>query len=36
MGYVIGTGLGKYAEGRIDPVQAVILPSGKSLGMYTV
>lgn len=32
MGYIIGTGLGKNAEGRIDPVTAVILPAGKSLG----
>lgn len=32
MGYVVGTGLGKNAEGRIDPVTAVILPAGKSLG----
>lgn len=32
MGYIFGTGLGKNAEGRIDPVTAVILPRGKSLG----
>lgn len=32
MGYIIGTGLGKNSDGRIDPVSAVILPSGKSLG----
>lgn len=32
MGYVIGTGLGKNAEGIIEPVTAVILPAGKSLG----
>ncbi|VEN58742.1 unnamed protein product [Callosobruchus maculatus] len=31
MGYVVGTGLGKKSEGRIDPVIAVILPQGKSL-----
>ncbi|CAG9857195.1 unnamed protein product [Phyllotreta striolata] len=31
MGYVIGTGLGKNAEGRINPVSAVIFPAGKSL-----
>ncbi|GLV44188.1 uncharacterized protein CBL_12516 [Carabus blaptoides fortunei] len=31
MGYVTGTGLGRYAEGRIEPVQAVVLPAGKSL-----
>lgn len=32
MGYVFGTGLGPKAEGRIEPVTAVILPPGKSLG----
>ncbi|CAH1983273.1 unnamed protein product [Acanthoscelides obtectus] len=31
MGYVVGTGLGKKAEGIINPVTAVILPQGKSL-----
>ncbi|XP_044761463.1 zinc finger CCCH-type with G patch domain-containing protein isoform X2 [Coccinella septempunctata] len=31
MGYVVGTGLGKRSDGRIDPVTAVILPPGKSL-----
>nr|CAH7713695.1 unnamed protein product [Callosobruchus chinensis] len=31
MGYVVGTGLGRRSEGRIDPVTAVILPHGKSL-----
>nr|CAI5849815.1 unnamed protein product [Callosobruchus analis] len=31
MGYIVGTGLGKKSEGRIDPVTAVILPQGKSL-----
>ncbi|KAJ8917177.1 hypothetical protein NQ315_012669 [Exocentrus adspersus] len=31
MGYIVGTGLGKNAEGRINPVTAVILPQGKSL-----
>lgn len=35
MGYVTGTGLGRYADGRIEPVQAVILPAGKSLGTVT-
>lgn len=34
MGYIVGTGLGKNAEGRIDPVTAVILPQGKSLGNF--
>lgn len=32
MGYIIGTGLGKEADGRIDPVEATVLPAGKSLG----
>lgn len=31
MGYVIGTGLGRRSEGRIEPVSAVVLPPGKSL-----
>lgn len=31
MGYVLGTGLGKNGEGRVEPVDAVILPPGKSL-----
>ncbi|XP_049804669.1 zinc finger CCCH-type with G patch domain-containing protein isoform X2 [Schistocerca nitens] len=31
MGYVTGSGLGKFGEGRIEPVEAVILPPGKSL-----
>lgn len=30
-GYVLGTGLGSNGEGRIDPVQIQILPTGKSL-----
>lgn len=32
MGYVVGTGLGRRSDGRLDPVTAVILPAGKSLG----
>lgn len=32
MGYVVGTGLGKNGEGRLDPVEAQVLPVGKSLG----
>lgn len=32
MGYVIGTGLGANADGIIEPVDAVLMPSGKSLG----
>ncbi|KAH0951498.1 hypothetical protein HN011_002974 [Eciton burchellii] len=31
MGYVIGTGLGKHGDGRIEPVEATVLPAGKSL-----
>lgn len=31
MGYVVGTGLGKYSDGRIEPVEATVLPAGKSL-----
>lgn len=31
MGYEFGKGLGKNSEGRIEPVQAVVLPKGKSL-----
>lgn len=33
MGYVVGTGLGKRADGRIEPVEATVLPAGKSLGI---
>ncbi|XP_010085369.1 PREDICTED: zinc finger CCCH-type with G patch domain-containing protein isoform X1 [Pterocles gutturalis] len=31
MGYEFGKGLGKNCEGRVEPVQAVVLPRGKSL-----
>ncbi|XP_034249833.1 zinc finger CCCH-type with G patch domain-containing protein [Thrips palmi] len=31
MGYVIGTGLGPLGEGRVEPVEAVVFPPGKSL-----
>ncbi|EFN81050.1 zinc finger CCCH-type with G patch domain-containing protein [Harpegnathos saltator] len=31
MGYVVGTGLGKHGDGRIQPVEATVLPAGKSL-----
>ncbi|NWW93848.1 ZGPAT protein, partial [Rhynochetos jubatus] len=31
MGYQFGKGLGKNSEGRVEPVQAVVLPRGKSL-----
>ena len=34
MGYVIGTGLGKRSDGRIEPVETQILPTGKSLGSF--
>ena len=32
MGYITGTGLGKKADGRVEPVEATVLPAGKSLG----
>ncbi|XP_054719456.1 zinc finger CCCH-type with G patch domain-containing protein-like isoform X2 [Uloborus diversus] len=31
MGYVWGQGLGKNSDGRIEPIEAVVLPKGKSL-----
>ncbi|VVC37070.1 G-patch domain,Zinc finger, CCCH-type [Cinara cedri] len=31
MGYIMGAGLGKNGEGRIIPVEATVLPKGKSL-----
>ncbi|KAL1131803.1 hypothetical protein AAG570_011415, partial [Ranatra chinensis] len=31
MGYVVGCGLGKEGDGRLDPVEALVLPAGKSL-----
>ncbi|NWH56852.1 ZGPAT protein, partial [Geococcyx californianus] len=31
MGYEFGKGLGKNSDGRVEPVQAVVLPRGKSL-----
>ncbi|XP_046417487.1 zinc finger CCCH-type with G patch domain-containing protein [Neodiprion fabricii] len=31
MGYITGTGLGKRADGRVAPVEATVLPAGKSL-----
>lgn len=34
MGYIMGAGLGKNGEGRINPVEARVLPKGKSLGEY--
>lgn len=34
MGYIMGAGLGKNGEGRIVPVEATVLPKGKSLGKY--
>ncbi|XP_054273041.1 zinc finger CCCH-type with G patch domain-containing protein isoform X2 [Macrosteles quadrilineatus] len=33
MGYVVGCGLGKRGEGRIEPVEATAYPPGKSLDM---
>lgn len=32
MGYVHGSGLGKEGEGRIEPVEAMVFPPGRSLG----
>lgn len=32
MGYILGTGLGKRSDGRINPVETTVLPAGKSLG----
>lgn len=32
MGYITGTGLGKDSKGRLEPVEALVLPQGKSLG----
>lgn len=34
MGYIAGTGLGKHSDGRVEPVEATVLPAGKSLGTY--
>lgn len=34
MGYIIGTGLGKRGDGRIEPVEATVLPPRKSLGLF--
>lgn len=31
MGYIMGQGLGKNSEGRSEPIEAVVLPQGKSL-----
>ncbi|KAG6801930.1 zinc finger CCCH-type with G patch domain-containing protein [Apis mellifera caucasica] len=31
MGYIAGTGLGKHSDGRVEPVEATVLPAGKSL-----
>ncbi len=30
MGYVSGSGLGKLSEGRVEPVEAIVLPEGKN------
>ena len=32
MGYVYGSGLGKEKEGRVDPIEAMVYPPGRSLG----
>ncbi|XP_031849475.1 zinc finger CCCH-type with G patch domain-containing protein [Nomia melanderi] len=31
MGYIVGSGLGKRSDGRVEPVEATVLPVGKSL-----
>lgn len=31
MGYEFGKGLGRHADGRVEPIHAVVLPRGKSL-----
>ncbi|XP_011372384.1 zinc finger CCCH-type with G patch domain-containing protein [Pteropus vampyrus] len=31
MGYEFGKGLGRHAEGRVEPIHAVVLPRGRSL-----
>ena len=31
MGYVTGSGLGKFSEGRVEPVEATVLPEGKNI-----
>lgn len=33
MGYVVGSGLGREGEGRVEPVTAYVYPQGVSLGM---
>ncbi|CAO2577232.1 Zinc finger CCCH-type with G patch domain-containing protein, partial [Lemmus lemmus] len=35
MGYEFGKGLGRHAEGRVEPIHAVVLPRGKSLDQCT-
>ena len=32
MGYKHGSGLGKEGEGRVEPVEAMVFPPGRSLG----
>lgn len=36
MGYIHGSGLGKDGIGRVEPVSAVVLPAGKSLGNFFI
>ncbi|KAM9589955.1 zinc finger CCCH-type with G patch domain-containing protein isoform 1-T2 [Trichechus inunguis] len=35
MGYKPGGGLGRYAQGRVEPIHTVVLPRGKSLDQCT-
>jgi len=36
MGYIHGSGLGVNRDGRVEPVPAVIYPTGKSLGRLII
>lgn len=36
MGYIFGSGLGRDGSGRTEPVSAVVLPPGKSLGILHI
>lgn len=36
MGYVIGTGLGKYGEGRVEPIEAEVIPKEGNVCLDTV